>query len=77
MLSNSNNVMQYPDVANYLQQSGSTMAVAPPFNPISSGSLFGNSAFVNDYVTAQVKPTAFTRYDFLLRMCMNNGFLYF
>lgn len=53
-------MMPYQDMANYLHQPAATMAVAPPFNPISSGSLFGNSAF-NDYATTYAKPTAVTR----------------
>ncbi|XKL63305.1 hypothetical protein PGB90_005669 [Kerria lacca] len=60
---NNNNLLQYPDMANYLQQPAGTMAVAPPFNPISSASLFGNSAFVNDYATTHVKPTSITRFS--------------
>ncbi len=62
-------MLQYQDMANYLQQqqqSGGTMAAVQPFNPISSTSLFGNSAFVNDYATMHTKPTAGTRYVLLI-----------
>lgn len=58
---NLNSMLQYQDMANYLQQPASTMAVAPQFSPIGSGTLFGNNAFVNDYAAAFSKPTAATR----------------
>lgn len=54
----SNNMLQYPDMANYLQQQqpASTMAVAPPFSPIGSNGLFSNTQYNTDYdISGNVK----------------------
>lgn len=55
----SNNMLQYPDMANYLQQPASTVAVAPPFSPIGSHSLFNQMQYNTDYdVSGNVKPSS-------------------
>lgn len=71
-------MLQYQDMANYLQQPQATMAAAPPFNPIGTQSLFGNTQYVNDYDMNNIKPTAMIRWDytvliiftFSIRLCI-------
>lgn len=55
---NNHNALQYQDMANYLQQPAASL---PQFSPIGANSLFGNSAYANDYATTQIKPTAIAR----------------
>lgn len=57
-ISSNNNVLQYQDMTNYLQQPAASL---PQFSPIGTNSLFGNSAYANEYATNQIKPTAITR----------------